>query len=261
MAQHMAVLVFDERKDIMNTIEGRNPVFEALSAGVSIDKILVSETAQRGALGKLLKLAKEKGINVQFVNPKKISEVSSTEVNQGIVAFCAEADYVSVDEILNKAEKEGHPPFIIICDEISDPHNLGAIIRTANCVGADGVIIPKNRSVGLTATVNKTSAGALNYTPVAKVTNLAKTIDELKKQGVWVTGADMDGENDLFSSDMLGAIAIVVGAEGKGISRLVKEKCDFLVRIPMCGEINSLNASVAASLMMYEVLRTRSRKG
>ena len=242
----------------MNTIEGRNPVCEALLAGISIDKILISETAQRGTLGKLMRLAKEKSVNVQFVNPKKISEISETESNQGVVAFCAEASYVSVDEILERAGKKGHPPFVIIADEISDPHNLGAIIRTANAVGADGVIIPKNRSVGLTATVNKTSAGALSYTPVAKVTNLAKTIDDLKKKGVWVTGADMDGESDLFSSDMSGAIAIVVGAEGKGISRLVKEKCDFMVRIPMCGEINSLNASVAASLMMYEVLRARS---
>ena len=251
----MAVL--GKERHFMNTIEGRNPVCEALTAGVSIDKILISETAQRGALGKLMRLAKENGVSVQFVNPKKVSEVCKTESNQGVVAFCAEASYVSVDDILKKAEDKGTPPFIIIADEICDPHNLGAIIRTANAAGADGVIIPKNRSAGLTATVNKTSAGALSYTPVAKVTNISKTIDELKKCGVWVTGADMSGESDLFSADLSGAIAIVVGAEGKGISRLVKEKCDFMVRIPMCGEINSLNASVAAALMMYEVMRRR----
>lgn len=241
----------------MSTIEGRNPVTEAIASGASIDKILISETAQRNSLGKLLRLAKENGINVQFVNPKKISEIAETESNQGVIAYASEASYVSLDDIFKRAEEKGEPPFIIIADEITDPHNLGAIIRTANATGVHGVIIGKNRSVGLTATVNKTSAGALNYTPVAKVTNLAKTIDELKTRGVWVTGADMSGESELFCSDMSGAIAIVVGAEGKGISRLVKEKCDFLVQIPMCGEINSLNASVAASLMMYEVLRNR----
>ena len=241
----------------MSTIEGRNPVTEAIASGASIDKILISETAQRNSLGKLLRLAKENGINVQFVNHKKISEIAETESNQGVIAYASEASYVSLDDIFKRAEEKGEPPFIIIADEITDPHNLGAIIRTANATGVHGVIIGKNRSVGLTATVNKTSAGALNYTPVAKVTNLAKTIDELKTRGVWVTGADMSGESELFKSDMSGAIAIVVGAEGKGISRLVKEKCDFLVQIPMCGEINSLNASVAASLMMYEVLRNR----
>lgn len=243
----------------MSTVEGRNPVYEALKSDMSIDKILISETAQKGALGKIISLAREKGITVSYVNPKKISEVSSTDVNQGVIAFCAEASYVSLTDILNKAKEKGEDPFLIIADEICDPHNLGAIIRTANAVGAHGVIIPKNRSVGLNATVNKTSAGALNYTPVCKVTNIAKTIDELKKSGVWVTGADMSGESELFCADMSGAIAIVVGAEGKGISRLVKEKCDFLVRIPMCGEINSLNASVAASLMMYEALRKRRK--
>lgn len=243
----------------MNTIEGRNPVTEALLSGASIDKILISETAQQGALKKLVHLAREKGIPVQFVNPKKVSEVSSTPSSQGVVAFCAEAEYADVGDILKKAEEKGEAPFIIIADEICDPHNLGAIIRTANAAGAHGVIIPKNRSVGLNATVNKTSAGALCHTPVARVTNLSKTIDDLKKQGVWVTGADMAGEADLFSADMSGAIAVVIGAEGKGISRLVKEKCDFLVKIPMCGEINSLNASVAAALMMYEVVRRRKK--
>lgn len=244
-----------------NKIEGRNPVYEALRAGTPIDKILVSETAHKESLAKILKLAKEKGIPVQTVRPRKLAEISETEASQGVIAQCAMASYVGIDEILKKAEEKGKPPFVIIADEITDPHNLGAIIRTANAAGADGIIIPKNRSVGVNAVVAKTSAGAVSHTPVARVTNLAQTIDNLKDKGLWVTGADMAGESDMFSSNLTGPIALVVGSEGKGISRLIKEKCDFLVRIPMFGEINSLNASVAASVLMYEIVRQRMSEG
>lgn len=246
-----------EAIETKETIEGRNPVFEALTAGLPVDKILISETAQRSKLSGILTLAKEKGVLVQFVKPQKVDSLSQTQANQGVVALCAQAEYQSVADILAKAEKKGAPPFIIIADEITDPHNLGAIIRTANAAGADGVIIPKHRSVGLSAVVAKTSAGAVSHTPVAKVTNIAQTIEELKQLGIWVTGADMAGEQEIYDSNLTGAIALVVGAEGKGISRLVKEKCDFLVKIPMLGEINSLNASVAAGIVMYEIVRQR----
>lgn len=245
--------------DEKNTIEGRNPVFEALRSGMPIDKILISETAKKEALGKILSVAKERKIPVQTVRPQKLAELAETEASQGVIALCAAAQYVSVDDILAKAEQKGKPPFVIIADEITDPHNLGAIIRTANAAGADGVIIPKNRSAGIGAIAAKTSAGAVSYTPVARVTNLAQTIDYLKECGLWVMGADMDGD-DMYKSNLTGAIALVVGSEGKGISRLIKEKCDFMVRIPMFGEINSLNASVAAAVLMYEIVRQRETK-
>lgn len=243
-----------------NTIEGRNPVTEALRSGTPIDKILISETARREALGKIFALAKQRGIPVQTVRAKKLAELAETEASQGVIAVCAAASYVSVEDILQRAEEKGKPPFLILADEITDPHNLGAIIRTANAVGADGVIIPKNRSAGSNAVVAKTSAGAVSYTPVARVTNLGQTIDRLKEKGIWVTGADMSGETTLYQSDLTGPMALVVGSEGKGISRLVREKCDFLVQIPMFGEINSLNASVAAAVMMYEIVRQRLEK-
>ncbi|MBQ4516490.1 MAG: 23S rRNA (guanosine(2251)-2'-O)-methyltransferase RlmB, partial [Clostridia bacterium] len=239
-----------------NTIEGRNPVFEALRSGMPIDKILISETAKKEALGKILSAAKDRKIPVQTVRPQKLAELAETEASQGVIAICAAAQYVAVDDILAKAEEKGKPPFVIIADEITDPHNLGAIIRTANAAGADGVIIPKNRSAGIGAIAAKTSAGAVSYTPVARVTNLAQTIDYLKERGLWVMGADMSGD-DMYRSNLTGAIALVVGSEGKGISRLIKEKCDFMVRIPMFGEINSLNASVAAAVLMYEIVRQR----
>ncbi len=242
------------------TIEGRNPVFEALVSETPIDKILVSETAKREALGKIFRVAKERNIPVQTVKPQKLSELSETEASQGVIALCAATQYVSVEELILRAKAKGRPPFLIIADEITDPHNLGAIIRTANAAGADGVIIPKNRSAGIGPIAAKTSAGAISYTPVARVTNIGQTIDRLKEQGIWVMGADMSGESDLFHSDLTGPIVVVVGSEGKGISRLVKEKCDFLVRIPMLGEINSLNASVAAAVMMYEIVRQRMNK-
>ncbi len=248
----------EERTTDRITVEGRNSVFEALSAGRPIDKIWISETVRPGGVQKLTALAREKGVPVQFVNPKKIDAISQTASSQGVVAVCGAVGYASLEDIFRRAEERGHKPFIILADEITDPHNLGAIIRSANAAGADGVVIPKNRSAGIDAVAAKTSAGAVHHTPVARVTNLVQTAKELQERGLWVVGADMSGEKTLFESDMTGAIALVVGSEGKGISRLLKEACDFMVRIPMLGETESLNASVAAAIMMYEVLRQRS---
>lgn len=245
----------DNGRDI--TIEGRNPVYEALASGTPIDKILVSETARRESLYKLLRLAKEKGVPVQTVHPSKLDAVAQTQSNQGVVALGMQSHYVSVDDLLARAAQKNEPPFLVIADEITDPHNLGAILRTANACGVHGVVIQKNRSAGLNATVAKTSAGAVSYTPVARVTNIASCLDQLKAAGLWIAGADMRGQQDLFHADLSGALGLVIGSEGKGIGRLVREKCDFLVRIPMLGEINSLNASVAAAVMMYEAVRCR----
>ncbi|MBR7163557.1 MAG: 23S rRNA (guanosine(2251)-2'-O)-methyltransferase RlmB [Clostridia bacterium] len=237
-------------------IEGRNSVFEALSAGRPIDKIWISETVRPGGVKKLMDLAKERQVPVQFVKPQKINSVSQTEASQGVVAVCGAVAYAALEDLFRKAEEKNTPPFFIICDEITDPHNLGAIIRSANAAGADGVIIPKNRSAGLDAVTAKTSAGAVHYTPVVRVTNLSQTIDALKERGLWIAGADMSGET-LYESNMTGPIALVIGSEGKGISRLIREKCDFMVKIPMLGKTESLNASVAAAIMMYEVVRQR----
>ncbi len=239
------------------TVEGRNAVYEALAAGRPIDKIWLSETVRPGGIKKLMDLAKEKQVPVQIVKPQKITELSRTEASQGVVAVCGAVAYASLEDLFYRAEEKNTPPFFVIADEITDPHNLGAIIRSANAAGAHGVIIPKNRSAGLDAVVAKTSAGAVHYTPVVRVTNLSRTIDTLKERGLWLAGADMSGERNLYECDMTGPIALVVGSEGKGISRLLKEQCDFMVQIPMLGEIESLNASVAAAIMMYEIVRQR----
>lgn len=239
-----------------NTIEGRNPVFEALAADAPIEKIFISDTAHGSQISKIINEAKKRGIQFKSVSADRINELAQTDSNQGVVAIVSQVSYCTVKDILALAEKKGEKPFIIICDEITDPHNLGAIIRTANAVGAHGVIIPKNRAVGVNAVVFKTSAGAAAHTLIAKVGNLTQTINELKENGVWVTGADMGG-NEMYKEDLTGSIAVVVGSEGKGISKKIKENCDFLISIPMVGEINSLNASVAASVIMYEVLRQR----
>lgn len=239
-----------------NTIEGRNPVFEALVSDAPIEKIFISETAHGSQISKIIQEAKRRGVMYKSVSADRIDEIAETESNQGVVALVSQVSYCGLSDILALAEKKGEKPFIIICDEITDPHNLGAIIRTANAVGAHGVVIPKNRAVGVNAVVFKTSAGAAAHTLVAKVGNLTQAIDELKSRGVWVTGADMAG-NEMYKEDLTGAIAVVVGSEGKGISKKIKDNCDFFVSIPMKGEINSLNASVAASVIMYEVLRQR----
>ena len=212
-----------------------------------------------GTIRRIAGLAKEKGVVVQEVVKQKLDDMSQTKNHQGVIAIVSEHEYAEVDDIINMAAEKGEKPFIIILDNITDPHNLGAIIRTAECAGAHGVIIPKRRSVGLTAVVGKTSAGAIEYMPVARVTNISRTIEDLKKQGVWVVCADMGGD-DHFDASLDGAIALVIGSEGEGVSRLVKEKCDFTVSIPMYGKISSLNASVAAALLMYEVVRQRNYK-
>ncbi len=240
-----------------NTIEGRNPVFEALIADVPIEKIFISDTAHGSQISKIINETKKRGIPFKSVSAERLDDVAETQSNQGVVALVSQISYCGIGDILEFAEKKGEKPFIVICDEITDPHNLGAIIRTANAAGAHGVIIPKNRAVGVNAVVFKTSAGAAAHTLIAKVGNLTQAIDELKKNGVWVAGADMTG-NEMYKEDFTGSIAIVVGSEGKGISKKIKENCDFLISIPMVGEINSLNASVAASVIMYEVLRQRN---
>ena len=237
-------------------IIGRNPVMEAIRSGREIEKIFVKKGGAEGSIVSIIKKAKEKGIIVTEVDRQKLDAMSEGGNHQGIVALAAVCNYVSVQDILDAAEKKGKPPFVIICDKITDPHNLGSIIRTANCVGADGIIIPKRNSVGLNSVVAKTAAGAIEYTPVARVTNIARTIDDLKEKGLWIAGADM-GEKSMYKTDLKGAIGLVIGSEGEGISRLVRDKCDFLVTIPMYGDINSLNASVAAAVLMYEISRQR----
>ncbi|WP_281659549.1 23S rRNA (guanosine(2251)-2'-O)-methyltransferase RlmB [Halobacillus sp. Cin3] len=237
-------------------IIGKNPVQEALRAGRSINKVMVSDQLQYQAFKKLEQLAKEQGVNVQKVPKKKIDQLVDGN-HQGVAASVAAYDYADLEDLFAKAEEKGEAPFFIICDEIEDPHNLGSILRTADAAGAHGVIIPKRRSVALTATVAKTSTGAIEYIPVARVTNLARTIDELKERFVWVVGTDAEGTEDYRQLDGSMPIALVIGSEGRGMSRLTKDKCDWTVSLPMAGRVTSLNASVAASLLMYEVHRKR----
>ncbi|MBO5453717.1 MAG: 23S rRNA (guanosine(2251)-2'-O)-methyltransferase RlmB [Clostridia bacterium] len=238
-------------------IEGRNPVLEALKSGKNIDKIYLSKGDIQGSVIKIKAIAKEKRIPVVEVERKKLDDMSETKSHQGVIALAPPVDYVSVNDIVKIAENKNEPLFVVVLDEIEDPHNLGSILRTANASGVHGVIISKHRSAHITPTVMKTSAGACFYTPVAKVTNIVRTMQELKEKGVWFTGADMNGDKDIFDADLSGAVGIVIGNEGKGISRLVKEECDFLVNIPMVGKIESLNASVSAGIFMYQVLKHR----
>ena len=237
-------------------IIGRNPVMEALKTGRSIDALFVSKGEKQGSIGKILAMARSSGIPVKEVDGKKLDYMCGNAHHQGVIARVAAHSYASVQDIFDRAAEKDEPPFIIVCDEIEDPHNLGAIIRSAECAGAHGVIIPKRRSAELTYTVAKTAAGALEYMPVARVTNLAKTLDELKERGVWVYGTDMEGQT-WCGTDLKGPVALVIGSEGKGMGRLVQEKCDFVLSLPLRGEINSLNASVAAGIMMIEVARQR----
>ena len=240
-------------------IIGRNPVAEALRAGREIEKILVKKGGYEGSIVPIIKKAKDRGIIIQEVEKQKLDKIAEHGSHQGIIAFAAVHEYATVQEILAGCRERGKAPFLIICDKITDPHNLGSILRTANCAGADGVIIPKRGGVGLNPVVAKTSAGAVEYTPVARVANIAQTIDWLKEQNVWTACADMAGTS-MYQTDLTGAIALVIGSEGAGVSRLVREKCDFTVQIPMFGEINSLNASVAAAVLMYEVTRQNQIK-
>ncbi len=238
------------------TIEGRNAVIEAFRSGKTIDKLFILDGCQDGPVKTILREAKKTDTIINFVDKERLDRLSNTGHHQGVVAQAAAYEYAEVEDILELARQKNEPPFIFILDEIEDPHNLGAIIRTANLAGAHGVIIPKRRAVGLTATVAKTSAGAVNYTPVAKVTNIAKTIEELKEEGLWFVCADMDG-TPMYDLNLKGAIGLVIGNEGSGVSMLVKEKCDFTASIPMKGDIDSLNASVAAGVLAYEIVRQR----
>ena len=231
-------------------------VLEAFRSGRTIDKLYVLDGCQDGPVRSITREARKHDTIVNYVTKERLDQISETGKHQGVIAVSAAYDYARVEDILALAEKKGEPPFILILDGIEDPHNLGAIIRTANLCGAHGVIIPKRRAVGLTATVAKTSAGAVNYTPVAKVTNIAKTIEELKKEGMWFVCADMDGQT-MYDLNLTGPIGLVIGNEGAGVSRLVKEKCDFTASIPMKGDIDSLNASVAAGVLAYEIVRQR----
>lgn len=238
------------------TIEGRNAVLEAFRSGKTIDKLYVQKGVQDGPIQSIIREAKKKDTIINFVERERLDQMSEEGHHQGVIAHAAAYEYAEVEDMLKAAEEKGEPPFLFLLDGIEDPHNLGAIIRTANLAGAHGVIIPKRRAVGLTATVAKTSAGALNYTPVAKVTNLTATMEELKEKGMWFVCADMEGET-MYRMNLKGPIGLVIGSEGSGVSRLVKENCDMVASIPMKGDIDSLNASVAAGVLAYEIVRQR----
>ena len=237
-------------------IEGRNAVLEAFRSGKCVDKLFILDGCQDGPVRTIAREARKTYTIINYVTKERLDQLSETRAHQGVIAQVAAYEYSTVDEILARAEEKGEPPFLVLLDNVEDPHNLGAIIRTANLAGAHGVIIPKRRAVGLTSTVAKTSAGAINYTPVAKVTNIAKTIEELKEKGIWFVCADMGGET-MYDLDLTGPMGLVIGNEGEGVSRLVREACDFTASIPMKGDIDSLNASVAAGVLAYEIVRQR----
>ena len=241
------------------TIEGRNPVLEAFRAGKTIDKLFILDGCDDGPVKSITREAKKYDTIINYVDKERLDNMSETGKHQGVIAYAAAYEYAEVEDILNIAKEKGEDPFIFILDGIEDPHNLGAIIRSANLAGAHGVIIPKRRAAGLTSTVVKASAGAINYTPVAKVTNITRTIEELKEKGIWFMCADMAGEV-MYKQNLTGPIGLVIGSEGEGVSRLVKEKCDFISSIPMKGDIDSLNASVAAGVMAFEIVRQRLNK-
>ena len=245
-----------DKKENENIIEGRNAVMEAFRSGKPVDKLYVLDGCQDGGVRSIIREARKHDTILNFVEKDRLNQLSETGKHQGVIASVAAYEYAEVEDMLKLAEEKGEDPFLIILDNIEDPHNLGAIIRTANQAGAHGVIIPKRRAVGLTATVARTSAGALNYTPVAKVTNLVKTMEDLKKKGLWFVCADMDGDV-MYDVNMKGPIGLVIGNEGEGVGRLVKDTCDFTARIPMKGDIDSLNASVAAGVLAYEIVRQR----
>ncbi|MGD6960246.1 23S rRNA (guanosine(2251)-2'-O)-methyltransferase RlmB [Rossellomorea aquimaris] len=241
-------------------IGGRNPVIEALKSGRDINKIWIAEGSQKGSIQQIVGLAKESNVMVQYVPKKKIEQMVS-ENHQGVVASVAAYQYAEIDDLFHRAEQKGEDPFILILDELEDPHNLGSIMRTADAAGAHGIIIPKRRAVGLTSTVAKASTGAIEHIPVARVTNLSRAVDELKERGVWVAGTDAQGKQDFRQLDGTLPIGLIIGSEGKGMSRILRDKCDFLVQLPMIGHVTSLNASVAASILMYEVYRKRHPLG
>ena len=244
-----------------DVIVGRNAVTEALKSGRAVNRLLIAEGDGQGSIREIVRLAKESGAIVETVARSKIEAIAKGFRHQGVLAYVSPVDYTPLDEIVEAARAKSDAPFLLLLDELEDPHNLGAILRTADAVGVDGVLIPRRRSCPLSATVAKTSVGAVEYVPVARIGNIAQTIKELKQDGFWIIGADMDGTLDYFDADLAGATVLVVGSEGRGISRLVRESCDILVRIPMLGRINSLNVSVAGAVLMYESLRQRKKKG
>lgn len=248
-----------EKTEHTLVIEGRNAVLEAFRSGRAIDKVFVLDGCQDGPIRTIVREAKKHDAILNFVGKERLAQLTQTGKHQGVIAYAAAYDYAEIEDMLKLAEERGEDPFLILLDGIEDPHNLGAIIRTANIAGTHGVIIPKRRAVGLTATVARTSAGALNYTPVAKVTNLVRTMEELKEKGIWFVCADMDGES-MYNLNLTGPIGLVIGSEGEGVSRLVRENCDFIAGIPMKGEITSLNASVAGGVLAYEIVRQRLQK-
>lgn len=239
---------------------GRNAVIEAIRSGRGINKLLIADGDKEGSVKEVISLAKEQGIVIQFVERSKIEGIAGGLRHQGVLAYVAPVAYSDLETILQAAETKGEAPFLLLLDELEDPHNLGALLRTADATGVHGVLIPKRRSVPLTATVAKTSAGAVEYVPVARIGNIAQTLRKLKDKGFWVAGADMDGSQNYYEADLTGPLVLVVGSEGHGMSRLTKEQCDFIVKMPMVGKINSLNASVAGSILMYESMRQRLQK-
>lgn len=239
---------------------GRNAVIEAIRSGRGINKLLIADGDKEGSVKEVISLAKEQGIVIQFVERSKIDGIAGGLRHQGVLAYVAPVAYSNLETILQAAETKGEAPFLLLLDELEDPHNLGALLRTADATGVHGVLIPKRRSVPLTATVAKTSAGAVEYVPVARIGNIAQTLRKLKDKGFWVAGADMDGSQNYYEADLTGPLVLVVGSEGHGMSRLTKEQCDFIVKMPMVGKINSLNASVAGSILMYESMRQRLQK-
>lgn len=249
---------FVEHGDDSDRLEGRNSVLEALKANRTINKIMVARGEREGSINQIIAIAKEKRIVLQEVDRAKLDSMSTTRSHQGVIAFVAAREYVDVDDILCIAQSKDEPPFVIILDEITDANNFGSILRTADAAGVHGVVIPKRRAVGLTAAVSKASAGAVEYVPVARVTNIGQTIDYLKKKNIWVVGTEASADKPFYMSDLKGPIALVIGSEGEGMGRLVREKCDFTVNIPMKGNISSLNASVAAAIVMYEIMKQRN---
>lgn len=243
----------------MANIEGRNPVIEAIKNDREIDKLMIANGAKEGSIKKIIAMAKEKNIVIQYVDKHKLDEISTSHAHQGVIASVSEYEYYELDELIKSVTEKGEDPFFIILDEITDPHNLGSIIRTADAVGAHGVIIPKRRSVHITPIVVKASAGAVEYVPVCKVTNIVNTIKTLKEHGLWIAAADMDGQT-FYEQNLTGPIGLVIGSEGFGISRLVKKNCDFTVKMPMVGNVTSLNASVAGSILLYEIFKQRMGK-
>lgn len=254
--EHKAERATGQNREDM--IEGRNPVMEALKAGHDLNKLLVSRNSTEGSIKKIKALAKGKGTVVQEVDRRVLDTVSVTGAHQGVIAFAAAASYVKVDDILENARSRGEDPFIVVLDGLTDGRNLGSVIRTAECAGVHGVIIPRHRSAGLDSFVAKASAGAVEYLPVARVTNISRTLDYLKENRIWVAGTDTEGDKAFYEWDLTGPIALVVGSEGSGMRRLVSEKCDYIVKIPVAGSVSSLNASVAAGIVMYEVYRQRN---